>query len=124
MAKRIVLGALLVAALALGVAIWRFNTAEDAGQPLSGWMRADFVRSAVEACAARQKATPADAGVTPETIGRFCDCYGETLARRMTTRDLDRLTGHAPAEIQAAMREKTGDVDAVCLAKLDDATGK
>lgn len=120
MAKRIVLGALLLAVMALGVAIWRFNAAGDGGQPLSGQLRADFVRSAVEACAVRQKAAPVDADVTPETIGRFCDCYGETLARRVTTGDLDRLTGRSPAEIQAAMREKTGDVDAVCLAKLDE----
>lgn len=122
-AKRILLGVLAVAVVALGVAIWRFNMRGE-GQPLSGQTRADFVRSAVEACTARQKATPVDADVTPETIGKFCDCFGETLARRVTTADLDRLTGRPPAEIQAAMREKTGDVDAVCLARLDEAASR
>jgi len=124
MAKRIVLGVLLIAVLALGVAIWRFNTVGDRGAPISGQARADFVRSSVEACTIRQKASPSDADVTPETIGRFCDCYGETLARRVTTGDLERLSGRPAAEIQAAMREKTGDVDAVCLARLDDEPAK
>lgn len=122
-AQRILLGVLAVAAIALGVAIWRFNMAGEAGAPLAGQTRADFVRSAVEACTARQKAAPVDPDVTPETIGRFCDCYGETLARRVTTADLARLTGRPAAEIQATMREKTQDIDAVCLARLDEPAG-
>jgi hypothetical protein len=123
-AKRILIAMLAVAIAAFAITLWRFKTAETPGAPLADATRAGFVRSAIEACTARQKAAPADADVTPETIGRFCACYGETLAGRVTTTDLERLTGKPAAEIQAEMREKTQDIDAVCLARLDEPVGR
>ena len=117
MAKRIVLGVLVLAMAALGVAIWRFNTAAE-GQPLSGRVRADFVRSAQDACATRQRAE--DASLDAALVARFCACYAEALAQRVSTADLDRLTGRAASEIQADMRARMEDADHVCAAKVED----
>ena len=118
MMRRIVLGVALLGALGLGVAIVRF-TMSSAGRPLSGDTRASFVRSANDACVGQKKADPENAGATPELIARFCDCYAETLAKRISTADLDRLTGKSPADIQAEMRPKTKDADEVCAARID-----
>ncbi|PZQ19133.1 MAG: hypothetical protein DI565_01755 [Ancylobacter novellus] len=117
MAKRIVIGVLILAIAALGVAIWRFNTATE-GQPLSGRTRADFVRSAQDGCATRQR--EADASLDAALVAKFCSCYAEGLAQRVTTADLDRLTGRAASEIQADMRAKMEDADRVCAAKVEE----
>lgn len=117
--RRIVLAIAVVATAALAAAIWRFNVSPPAGQPLSGAMRSSFVRSAVEACAAQKKASPENAGATPEMISRFCDCYAESLATQVTTADLDRFTGRKPAEIQAEMRPKMDEADESCAERID-----
>ena len=43
MARRLLIGLALIALTALGVSIYRFNAARDAGASLSGATRADFL---------------------------------------------------------------------------------
>lgn len=119
MTKRIVLALALLAVTALGVAIYRFNKA-DPNRALSGPTRADFVRSAADGCATRQKAAPDNAQVTPATIEKFCGCYAEALAKRVTAADVTRFTGAKPADIQTAMREKMVESETLCLDRLDE----
>lgn len=119
MTKRIVLGLAALLLIALGVAIYRFN-AGPGEKALTGQTRADLVRSASESCIARQKAAPENASVPAETIGAFCACYAEALAKRVTESEVDRLNGASTGDIQTALREKMVDAESVCLDRLDD----
>lgn len=118
MIKRVLIGLAILVAGALSVAIYRFNLAGD-GSALTGQTRADFTRSTVEGCVGRQKAAAGDEGLDPAVIDRFCACYADDLAKRVTTADLDRLVGRPPADIQAEMRARMEEADRVCLAALD-----
>lgn len=119
MAKRVVIGVALLLAAALAFAIVRFNLS-DPTRDLSSQTRADFVRSAMEACTARQKASPGNADLPQKTIDGFCGCYAESLARRVSAEDVSRLASSKPDEIQTAMREKMVEAEGVCLDRLDD----
>lgn len=121
MARRIAMGIVLLALVALGVSIWRFNAARDAGPPLSGEVRAGFLKSAVDGCVALQKASPDNASVPPATITAYCECYADAMASRVTAGDLDRLRGKQPADMQAEMRPKMEQAEQSCMAKIDAA---
>lgn len=121
MLKRVLIGIAIVAAGALGVAIYQFNVSGGgSGGTLSGQARADFVRSAATGCVATQKASPQNAEVGQPVIEAYCGCYAEALAKRITTKDLETLTGRAPAEMQAEVRPKMEDSERVCMATLDE----
>lgn len=119
MTKRLVLGLAFLVLVAFAVAVYRFN-AGLGDKPLDGQTRADLVRSASESCIARQKVAPGNAAVSAETIGGFCACYAEALAKRVTSGEVNRLTGAAAGDIQTALREKMVDAESVCLDRLDD----
>jgi hypothetical protein len=110
----VLVGIAAVALAALAVAIWRFN-ASTPGERLAGQGRADFVRSAVEGCLATQREAARERQAPEGTIERFCGCYAEALADRVTTADLDRLAGKPPAEIQSIMRDKMRAADDACV---------
>lgn len=118
MTKRLLIGLAVLAAVAFAASIVGFSLS-GGGQPLSGQTRADFMRSAIEACTALQKASPGNQGVEQARIDRFCGCYADALVKRVSTADLDRLTDKAPADIQAEMRPRMEDADRVCLAEVD-----
>lgn len=120
MARRLIVGIALLAAVALSVSIWRFNAAREADPALSGEVRAGFLKSAVESCVSLQKASPDNADVPAATISAYCECYADALASRITASDLDRLRGRPAAEMQAEMRPKMAESEKACFAKLDD----
>ncbi|WP_020177522.1 hypothetical protein [Methylopila sp. M107] len=119
MVRRTLVGVALLAAIALGVSIWKFNADRESGPPISGETRAGFLKSAVGGCVALQKASPANAEIPAETITSYCECYADTLAGRVTASDIDSLRGKSTAEMQAAMRPKMAASEQVCLSKLD-----
>jgi hypothetical protein len=112
--RHVLVGIAAVALAALAVAIWRFS-ASTPGAPLAGQSRADFARSAVEGCLATQRAAARDRPAPEGAIERFCGCYAEALADRVTAAELDRLAGKPPAEIQSIMRDKMRAADDACV---------
>jgi hypothetical protein len=119
MIKRVLICLAVVAAGALAIAVHRFNLS-GGGAPLSGQTRADFMRSVVEGCATRQKASPGNENLDPAVIERFCGCYADELVKHVSTADLERLTGRAAAEIQSEMRPRMAEADRACLKALDE----
>jgi hypothetical protein len=82
------LASLLVSATAF-VAAHGFSHAQDQQSGLSGPPRDSFVGAAMRTCFEGQLANPANAGISRPFVIAYCWCYTNSLADRLSPRDLD-----------------------------------
>ena len=89
-------------------------------QGLRGEGKAVFIESARKSCEAVSKTQYGSDPDTVSTIGRFCECRANELAKRLSMDDIKSLNAMKSAEdARAKFAELANQVDNLCLERLD-----